>query len=651
MAWKVGDACEVLSTSQGRWVEASILHVADEDMVCDGATVRRGSCFVLSEIGEKWVFPDQLKERLRCRSAPGRRQGAFKETSAKRPRLAKALSAKCWLDELLRDSGKLAAHASAIFGEAGGRDSLPFHNGVGIAVEQLLMRPIQKRLRINSKAFATWKAKFDLEGRISLSNFTKLCFSVVRERCDFWFPKPLITTKDFVRENKEYIWQVYERKGLMGEGAFGKVYEVLHKVSRERRVCKVIRKEDEPVEMALKEIHAMSVLDHPHIVRAYEYFEDDEAVYQIMELCGGGELHQHVEDRRTRMSEADIARVLSQALNAVAFCHGHNILHKDLKPQNILFADSQEAVKLIDFGLAEATDETKSASRGTLLYSAPEVLRGRNGVKADIWSLGVVLYNLITGDWPFMEPFPCPSGRWSAQTEKRIRESPMAPHPCLRDGHVGEACLELLTWMLEKDPSKRPSAAECLAHRWLQVSEDPPCLSAAVVRSIEAFVHLSPLKRALWQLAVYHRTHGEDDLRTTFTGMAQKSGTIRVEDLRDALIMGGLKALDAERAAHSLAGRQGIEWTAFETAASCLSSHSYATLFRTLGGHKGFMTLDGLQAFAGGEPRWRAAVLKEWPSLAKCGEHCTEEQFTEYMDFRVASASDVGSEASELNSN
>merc|ERR1719336_1908324 len=118
------------------------------------------------------------------------------------------------------------------------------------------------------------------------------------------------------------------------------------------------------------------------------------------------------------------------------------------------------SIKVIDFGLAElfSPDQKQSSQLGgTLLYMAPEVFRLELTMKSDIWSVGVILYNLVTGDYPFMATWPLPPGKdmdwWQSEVERVIRNEPFAHHPRLRS-KVSSACTDLLNLMLEKDPAQ-----------------------------------------------------------------------------------------------------------------------------------------------------------------------------------------------------
>lgn len=148
------------------------------------------------------------------------------------------------------------------------------------------------------------------------------------------------------------------------------------------------------------EIALLKRLDHPHIVRAIETFFHRNQIFVVMELCSGGDLYS-----RDPYTEEEAARIISSVLSAIAYMHSKNIVHRDLKYENILFVnDSPKAeVKLIDFGLSKIYGDNTNLTDGvgTIYTMAPEVLKGNYSQKADVWSIGVITYMLMSSQMPF----------------------------------------------------------------------------------------------------------------------------------------------------------------------------------------------------------------------------------------------------------
>jgi serine/threonine protein kinase len=148
------------------------------------------------------------------------------------------------------------------------------------------------------------------------------------------------------------------------------------------------------------EIGILKKLDHPHIVRAIETFEHQNQIFIVMELCEGGDLYS-----RDPYTEEEAARVVNSVLNAVAYMHSRNVAHRDLKFENILFVNDSRTseVKLIDFGLSSVYVDNAQLTDGvgTIYTMAPEVLKGNYSSSADLWSIGVIAYMLLSSQMPF----------------------------------------------------------------------------------------------------------------------------------------------------------------------------------------------------------------------------------------------------------
>lgn len=209
----------------------------------------------------------------------------------------------------------------------------------------------------------------------------------------------------FVTTNNSSFFEVYQIGGLLGTGSFGEVRKTVHRTSGATHAVKIYRKDLlKSGSKLFQELEFLRILDHPHIIRVYETFEDSRRYYIIMELCRGGELFDEL-TKQQHFTETQAALIMGQLLSSVAYLHGKGIIHRDLKPENILLEERVDSlhIKLIDFGAATFYKEhsTVSGAQGTAYYVAPEVLSGSYTEKCDLWSCGVILYILLSGSPPF----------------------------------------------------------------------------------------------------------------------------------------------------------------------------------------------------------------------------------------------------------
>ncbi|CAO3607961.1 unnamed protein product [Cunninghamella blakesleeana] len=223
------------------------------------------------------------------------------------------------------------------------------------------------------------------------------------------------TKKRFIGENMRNTRSTYKHWTLndfeigreLGHGNFGHVYLAREKQSGYIIALKVLYKKEivtQGVERQLRrEVEIQGSLKHPNILRLYGFFHDETRVFLILEYAARGELYIELQKKK-RFMESVAAKYVIQLANALLYLHHRRVIHRDIKPENLLL-DLNGDLKIGDFGWSVKTDiqETRRSTLcGTLDYLPPEMIEGKNhDVNADIWSLGVLLYEMICGKPPF----------------------------------------------------------------------------------------------------------------------------------------------------------------------------------------------------------------------------------------------------------
>ena len=221
--------------------------------------------------------------------------------------------------------------------------------------------------------------------------------------------------KEFIEHIKKAIGYVkfsdlYEMKEVIGKGKFGVVNLGIHRKTGQQVAIKILNKENiktlEDKELVQIEIGILKLCHHPNIVRLLDHLENTDYIYIVTEFIEGGTLGQYFKKKKFNFSERQAMNIMSQLASGVKYLHQYGIVHRDLKPDNIMITQQNEygVIKIMDFGLSKIVSphEKMVDGYGTLSYVAPEVLlRTPYNKEVDIWSMGVILFYMLSGRLPF----------------------------------------------------------------------------------------------------------------------------------------------------------------------------------------------------------------------------------------------------------
>lgn len=246
----------------------------------------------------------------------------------------------------------------------------------------------------------------------------------------------------------------------IGSGAFGKVYRASSKKTDKQYAIKILTKAQvvnlKLTDQLRNEITILAKCDHPNIIKLYGAFEDQNFVSLILELANGGSLFKRLQSFK-RFSENMAAQVLGDVIRAIVYLHSliPPVLHRDLKPENVLLVDQQ--FKIADFGWSNIDDEFRNTFCGTPDYLAPEMIKGEgHNEKLDVWTIGVLLYELLHGRPPFSPKEKVADKRMAQKAiEKNILEGKIEFDPTISKEAI--ACIRTL---MNPDSRLRPTARE-----------------------------------------------------------------------------------------------------------------------------------------------------------------------------------------------
>ena len=276
----------------------------------------------------------------------------------------------------------------------------------------------------------------------------------------------------------------YEYQSLVGSGAFGKVRLYVDRDSKLfKYAIKTIKKnifKRHSIESIKREVDILRSLDHPNIVKYFETYEDECYLHIVMEYIAGDNLFRVLTDQKGfKFTERAISKIMTCLLKAVLFLHHNGIIHRDIKPENIVFVepDNFNALKLIDFGLSIQQNAKKDNRRvGTPYYMAPEMVRGNFNYASDVWSIGVILFIMVTGKQPFR-------GKSKEEVFEKIKRGSYDKNT-LNRAKCSKEVKDLIKKMLVTEHSKRITVESALDHIWFKQFENNKNINLVVDQEI-----------------------------------------------------------------------------------------------------------------------------------------------------------------------
>ncbi|XP_056101979.1 serine/threonine-protein kinase BRSK1 isoform X2 [Rhinichthys klamathensis goyatoka] len=270
-----------------------------------------------------------------------------------------------------------------------------------------------------------------------------------------------------VTQTAQYVGP-YRLEKTLGKGQTGLVKLGIHCITSQKVAIKIVNREklSESVLMKVeREIAILKLIEHPHVLKLHDVYENNKYLYLVLEHVSGGELFDYLV-KKGRLTPKEARKFFRQIISALDFCHSHSICHRDLKPENLLL-DERNNIRIADFGMAslQVGDSLLETSCGSPHYACPEVIRGEkyDGRRADVWSCGVILFALLVGALPFDHDN-------LRQLLEKVKSGVFhMPH------FIPPDCQALLRGMIEVDPEKRFTLEAIQTHAWYQAGRNEPC--------------------------------------------------------------------------------------------------------------------------------------------------------------------------------
>ncbi len=358
------------------------------------------------------------------------------------------------------------------------------------------------------------------------------------------------------------IRKIYSFEKVLGKGNYAVVrLATLKSDPNSKFAIKIIEKNSLKDRFFLleREVSILLKLDHPNIISFIETYQDFKYFYVVMEYCSGGELLDRIVKRK-HLKESECCEIMRKLFLAVNYIHQNKIAHRDLKPENILFKDdSPDAeLKIIDFGLSNILNfnEIKNVASlnfhtkvGTPLYLAPEILKGTYSVKCDLWSLGVIMYFLLSGKLPFLSN--------NEGTLFNMIKKGIINFDSDEWFNISTNAKSLILRLLKVNPNKRITARQALEHSWFEafkkkkISLESPIdqrIDINILNMLNNNKNPNKLKKEVLKVFINRLSENEiQNIKQAFQMIdKENTGSITSEQLMEVMSSNGLHQSEEE---------------------------------------------------------------------------------------------------------
>ena len=326
----------------------------------------------------------------------------------------------------------------------------------------------------------------------------------------------------------------YSVEEIINETKFQIIYKAKNKISQQLRAIKCIPAKSDRSKKFLDEAKMLQNFDHQNIIKVFEIYQDSFHLSLVFEFCKGGKLI----DRILRLggfSENDVARHIKQISSALIYIHRKNIVHRDISPDNLLFLSDKidSPIKIIDFASSKKLVSSWGEAKD-IAFTAPEVITGRYTDKCDIWSLGIILYLMLSGETPF-------KGKNEVELLLDIQTRELSFKERIWKKTSPEA-VSLIQQMLKKNPDERITAQEVYNNEWIQRytndSTESKLIKSESIKKLAIYHNTSNLYRATLEFIASQLVTSEEiaNIKKMFQELDKNGdGVLSIDEIAHAL--------------------------------------------------------------------------------------------------------------------